>query len=344
MPQVLPIKSLRQNNPGVAQKSRSEQSEAQKNNTRKKILVFFICLCISVLFWLMLALTRIYTTTVEVRINYINLPEKNILKKSLPTHAQMELRGTGFPLITYSLDPGKIAITLNGQTMGISPKKAYGNGFITTRHAIDDFNSMHEEVKAQRISPDTVFFSFFSKAYRKIPVSLLSEIAYASQYGPAGKIEITPQFIDVSGPDSLLNQLKYIETEKLELKGINQSGQFKVNINQPIGELNYAPAFVNVNIRVEKYTEIKLDVPVIAENLKNKDSVLINPSTVSVTGTVSLRNFSRINPGSFQVVANVDELKTNPEKKLKLYLRKYPAEMRDIRIIPDHVGCIIKRK
>jgi hypothetical protein len=303
--------------------------------------VFLVCLLISALFWVLLAFNGYYNTAIRVPVTYINMPVDSFLQEKLPTEIELEIGGNGYQLLTYMIRPEKAAIQLNGHLIGMSANQNKGDAFIALSIGIDYFNRVHNDVKAIRSNPDTIYFNFFKQGFRKIPVKLKASINFEPGNGLAEEISIQPDSIHISGPAEILNQVNFLETEMLNLSGIRQSGNYPVKIKQPYKDLDYAPVEVNITIPVEKYTEAVFDIPLKINNLNNRDSVEIYPSLIKISCSVALSRYSSLKPDSFLIVADI---KTLRGKKLKVTTEKIPLWVNNVRLVPDYVDCIVRQK
>jgi hypothetical protein len=312
--------------------------------SRRKIAVFFACLFISGLFWLLLAFNGNYTTLISVPIRYINMPKDQLLLGKLPSEAQMELTGIGYQLLVYTLQPIKGEITLDGMQMGISPHKKNGEAFLATNNAVQVFNRQHTDVVALKILPDTIYFAFFKRGFRKVPVHLNRHIYFERQYGFGDSIRLSPDSISITGPAELIDSILSVETEPLIINNLSSSGEYLVKVISPSQELSYTPSKISVALSVEKFTESVLEIPVQIEHLMSRDSIQIFPESIKIKFAVSLRDYKKASPEAFGVAVDAYDLRNNHTGKLRLYLRKYPSFVSNVKLEPEVIDFIIRKK
>jgi hypothetical protein len=312
-----------------------------KGKLRNTLPVFLVCLLISSLFWVLIAFNGYYSTIIKVPVNYINMPADSFLFEKLPANVELEITGEGYQLITYLLNPEKAALILNGYHIGMSGHPAKGGAFLATVNGIEYFNRLHNDVKAIRSNPDTIFFNFFRQGFRKVPLRIPVSLDFEKGFGLAGTIESSPDSVHISGPAEILNSINYLEGETLKLSGINGNRSYKVKIKSPQAELDYSPAEANVFIPVEKYTEAIFDIPIRAENLIKRDCVDLSPSMIRLSCEVALSRYAALRPDSFQLTI---DMKTLRGTKLKVNLHKQPSGVSNIRLKPDYIDCIVKNR
>lgn len=310
----------------------------------RNILVFTVCLLIASLFWLLLAFNRYYTTSITVPVTYLNLPQDDLLRQQLPKELKVQAGGSGYHLLSYLLQPSQGTLTIDGRNIGISDASKPGDAFLTTFPAMDQFNAMHRDVRAISVYPDTIFFSFFDRSFRKFPVKPIADITFEKQYDLADMLFVNPDSIQVTGPKATMDSLRFVETEPLVLRDVRKSGTYQLKIKKLHPDLSYAPMEVSVSLDVDKYTETEVIVPITLENLLQTDSVRISPDRVKLTCLVALRNYNQVRPEEFKVIADVRDLLDKPGTYLKLRVTEVPVFVKNVNISPEFVNVVIRRR
>jgi hypothetical protein len=324
--------------------ARSKSSSVLRNTlSRRKVTVFSICLLLASLFWVLLACNDHYSTKIWASVSYINMPENRMLIEKLPQTAEMLVNGSGYDLIAYIIRPNLANIMIDGRYIGVNASSKTGQAFVTTTSSIDFFNREHFDIKALNILPDTIFFSFFERGIKKVPVHLNRYLTFDRQFSLSDSISINPDSILISGPFATLDSIKRIETEPLILNGLNKSGDYSVKIKKTSKLLTYAPMEVGVHLEVDKFTEAELEVPITIEHLTIGDSVDIFPKQAKITYLVSLRNYNKVNPNLFRISADAFDIRNAKNANLRLNVEQFPPYVQGIRIEPETVEFIIRK-
>jgi hypothetical protein len=309
-----------------------------------KVYVFFWCLIIATLFWFLLALNNRYTAEITVPVVYMNMPNGTFLDEKLPKEIVAEISGSGYQLFSYFISPEKANIKLDLRKAGMSPVGANKRAFLTTSTGIDFFNKEHSDILLLRIKPDTIYFNFPDRAFKSVPIHLNALLDFEKQFDLVGNIELNPDSVQISGPKLMLDTIGKIETELLILKNLINKGTYSVNLKPINSNINYIPAMISATVNVEKFTESILEVPVYAEHLLSKDSIQLIPNRVKLKFLVSLSNFSKVKANQFKVSANIDDLKNININKLKLSLTMSPKMVKNVKIEPEYIDFIIRKK
>jgi hypothetical protein len=324
--------------------ARSKSSSVLRTSiNRRKVTVFSICLLLASLFWVLLACNDHYSTKIRASITYINMPEKRMLIEKLPQTAEMLVNGSGYDLIAYIIRPNLANIIIDGRYIGVNASSKTGQAFVTTTSSIDFFNREHFDIKALNILPDTIFFSFFERGVKKVPVYLNRNFTFDRQFSLSDSILLQPDSILISGPFATLDSIKRIETEPLILDGLKTSGDYTVKIKKTSKLITYAPLEVGVHLEVDKYTEAELEVPISIEHITLGDSLEIFPKQVKITYLVSLRNYNKVNPKLFRISVDAFDIRNAKNANLRLNVKQFPPYVQGIRIEPETVEFIIRK-
>jgi hypothetical protein len=324
--------------------ARSKSSSVLRTSlSRRKVTVFGICLLLASLFWVLLACNDHYSTKIRASVSYINMPENRMLIEKLPQTAEMLVNGSGYDLIAYIIQPNLANIIIDGRYIGVNAASKTGQAFVTTASSIDFFNREHFDIKALNILPDTIFFSFFERGLKKVPVHLNRYLTFDRQFSLSDSITLNPDSILISGPFATLDSIKRIETESLILNGLKTSGDYSVKIKKSSNLITYAPLEVGVHLEVDKFTEAELEVPISIEHVTLGDSLEIFPKQVKITYLVSLRNYNKVNPKLFRISADAFDIRNAKNANLRLNVKQFPPYVQSIRIEPETVEFIIRK-
>ncbi len=292
---------------------------------RRNLLAFAICLLISALLWILMAFNNFYTSTIKVPIRYINLPEKNILTEKLPIEADIDISGSGYHLLSYRFRPKLAEILIDGRNIGFKNQL----GFISTYHAIDYFNRQHGDIKVLNINPDTLFFQFIDKGFKKVPVVVNSYLDFEREFDLRDSLVIRPDSIEISGPIEKLESIERIEAQPLIARKLNKSATYSLKIKAPDVQLSYAPAEVAVTVNVDRFTEARITLPVRELNGKTTD-----PRIVTIVFQVAFSHYDKIKAADFEI--STDSAGAAGGKQ-RLIVKSAPYYAKKISILPSMV-------
>ena len=71
--------------------------------SKKKIIVFSLCLFISLFFWMLIKFSKEFQLTVLCPVSFVNLPKDKVLMNNADTTFLITIKSQGFNLLYYQL-------------------------------------------------------------------------------------------------------------------------------------------------------------------------------------------------------------------------------------------------
>lgn len=304
---------------------------------RRRVAVFFTCLGIAFFAWLFFALSNQYVYEVRSVINYTNAPVNKAFRPLQGDTVRLRVRGTGWNLLFSKLrfTPGAVDVDVSGLNQ---------NHFIILDKQLARINRQFAaDQRIVSVIPDTLYFDFSSRVIKKVPVNLISEIAFASQHKVSDTVRITPAYVTVSGPAEELRNIERWDTDSLKARNVTGDIVAKVPL-QPNERtnLNVYPREVDVRIPVSEFTEKEIEIPLQVLNGEKISNVKLIPNRVKIVVLAGLSNYPRISDTSFVATVDLNEWRKG-YKQLPVVLKKSPPFTDIIKIEPGLVDFIIKK-
>ncbi len=306
--------------------------------TRGDLLAFFISLFIATVLWFLIVLNDTYTTNISYPIAYKNIPKNKTISNELPKRITLTIQGNGFDLITYQLNKFLFPYVVNIQKLTTEQKS--NRIVLQTNNILPSLTKKFKaSVKITNISPSEIYIDLSNIIRKKLPVKSYFTYTLAHQYVLDGKIKISPKKITVTGPETIIDTLHYIETEHFDFGKINKVIKRTIPIKK-YSKIKTDTKYVTVYIPAYKYTENSLQIPIILENKPDTIKAKLIPQKVTVKYKVALKNYKKVKPENFIILADFNNLE-NGNNTLKLYLRKKSRYAFDISIYPQKVKVYI---
>lgn len=318
-------------------------SEKEGIRLNKRVVTFLFCLLVSTFFWVMMSLSKEYTIELNFPVSYINIPSHKVITNTLPETIDIEIKSSGFNLLIYKFKRNKETLLID-----IKDAKALAiknNYYLLTNLRIDKITSQfNNDIKVIKIYPDTILFNFNKKITKKVPVKSNLKINFDNVNQHCDAIKLSPEFIFISGSANLIERINYVETEPKILNSVEDSLTIKLNILKTPGLalMELSQLSVQAKVKVTKYTEANIELPIEIENLPAGYGLKLFPDKVSIKYNVAFQNYEKINALQFHAV--VDYLKIEPgSNKLKIQLLKFPEEIKSVKMNPEKVEYIIRK-
>lgn len=322
-------------------------SEGIKSNPR--IVVFFICLLISSVFWLFTILSKDYSHTRKYPVAYKNAPAARPISKELPDTLLITFEGTGMNLLAHHWFsvPGKIEIDLGQMRFGEGENENIGilNLGLQQGQIAEQLNS--GPLRISRIFPGQVNCRFELSYSRILPVKPLLQLDFADQHHLSGEIFFSPKKILVRGSRPEIEKLDTIYTRVLSLKKLHSGGNYIVPLAIPKDYKTIALPCKNalLNIPVEKFTEAEVNCTIEVAGVQFPYNIKLFPEKVTVSCQIPLSKFRNVKPGDFRIVADAGKINDkSPGPLLPLHIARAPAFSRNCRLEPNAVEFVLTKQ
>ncbi len=282
--------------------------EGQKLQFRKKILLFSVFLLISASIWLLNELSKNYTTVIEYPIVYTDFPEDKVFVGEMPGHLDLQINAHGYALLRYKMFRKPVPISFKVSAFNLNRGKDSSSAYILTRYLKDQIaRQLPTELQLLEINPDTLYFQFAERVTRMVKIKPDFEYSIEKQFTIKDEIMLTPDSVEVTGPDLILDTLAFVYTTRYDLGVLTRNYSDKVKLNRE-ADLQYNLSRVNCSIELERFTELLVTVPIEVLNLP--DSILLQtfPSTIKLNCRVGLSKYDRIDRYPFRAVVDYDKI------------------------------------
>jgi len=308
------------------------------NIERKRFLVFIACLLLAVAGWLFLSLNNKYVYTAKTVLVYRNFPQKKAFHPLQSDTVDLQVEGTGWQLLFARL-------RVNPQSISISLDKLNNRDYILFSEQLYNVNKQLEtSQKIISVRPDTLYFDFSKRTVKKVPVKLITNFSYTQQYGVSDDIEITPNYVTVSGPQQDIEQIREWKTDTLSLQQIQNTTVTRVAMTQNrLKNVNIFPASVEVKVPVDEFTEKTIEVPLKVLNNSEYYTIKLYPKKVKVTFLVALSSYQQVNEDFIEAAVDVNEWKQLKHNRLSVKLTRFPDYCKLVKTVPEKIDFIIEK-
>lgn len=295
---------------------------------------FIACLCISCMIWLLSALSENYKTEVKVDIEFTNFPEDKMLVEAPDSILYLFVDASGSDLMrNIGFDRPKIKLDY---------QKHLNTNSLSTASFINQFQEQLSGLRIVDIKPDSIYLYVEKRVEKKIPIVLMEKIETAKRFEVSGQVSISPDSVWIAGPESIVDTIRYMRTEILELSDVSQaeSGQLRLQNNFP-KSVHIENQVVQYGFTVEEFTEKRLTIPITVENLKINKPVVLYPRSVELQFLVPTSEYNTIDQTYFVVIADFTNVDLSVHKKVPLEVVEQPINAKFVRILTNQADFIL---
>ena len=309
--------------------------------SKKKIPKTFISfLLASILIWLLITLSKEYTTAISFPIKYGEISQNKLLLANQTKELEIVVKTNGFKILRTRFNTKSLLINLN--TLINKKGTTYYLLLKSKKQSIK--RQLPSGVSLQEIIKDTLFVELGSLVTKKLAIKSNLKISYHIGYDLSEQISLKPDSILVSGPENYISKIKNIELEPIVFEDVKADFVRKVAVKVPEGvkNLKFNIKEVTISGKIEKFTEGILNVPFKIINVPGGITINTLNKKVQVTYIVGLSSFNKIDENSFQIECDYAMSASNRLGYLipKVVLKS--SEIKSYKLIPNEINFLIQ--
>lgn len=233
-------------------------------------------LLVAIVLWFMVATEKIYSHQIRVPIEIARLAEGKTLLEPIPEYANIEVQGKGSSLIGIWFYDVRFRLEFP------NVKRFYTidlKNYLTFLDIPATFGLSVVEI----IEPEPFDLTVDDLVSKKLPVKYLGNIQPEDGYVFV-RFRFNPDSATISGPQSKINQINVIQTEKIDFieKRTTFTQIIRVQNKEP-KILNITPQSVDVEFDIQRLVErIVYEIPVTVINVPANLEVIPKPNKLSL--------------------------------------------------------------
>ncbi len=305
---------------------------------QRKLTVFISCLAMAVITWIFFSLSDKYPYRVKSVINYKNLPQNKAFYPLQTDTAELQVEGSGWQLLFTRL-------RLKPQEIKIDLSKLEKRNFVVIKEQLAEINEqLFSTQRIISVKPDTLYFDFTSRKVKRVPVILVSNLKFKSQFNLPSSIILKPDYVTVSGPSDQLLRIQEWYTDTLKANNLNAETVANITLKNPqMANISIFPARVEARIPVEEFTEKQMVIPIKVLNNTSFYNVKLIPATVSIKFLVALTDYEKFNEDDFQAVVDLDLWKKDKANQLPVKIVRKPPFCTIISVYPQQIDFLLSK-
>ncbi len=308
-------------------------------------MVFLICLVIATVFWFLNALNKQYTVDLRFPVKYTNLPKNKILANSPPDEFTLKVNSWGFTILRHKLSMAfsPLVFNVNEFTAGQMENSPNSQFRVATRQYINRLSSqVSNELKIIDIQPDSLHFNFDRLVSKKVKVKPVVSYTLKKQYYVEGPITTEPDSVLISGAESILDTIQFVQTKAQQFKELDKNVLRNVPLESS-DAYQTEPGRVMLQIPLEEFTEKQVIVPIRVTDVPEQVNVKLFPDKAKISFMVGLSHFSTITANDFSLSVSYADIEAKKEI-LTISLNAEPLNILSVTVSPEQVEYLIEMK
>jgi len=286
-----------------------------------------LSIVVAAIFWLFIALSKQYDTTIAYPVNWQFDNELYIVVDELPEKININVQGLGWNLIRASsgLNIIPIPIILNNP---IASKKLAG---VSLTNRVD--NEL-EDLKLNYVLDDTLYLNIDQRGARSFAIYVDSaNISLDENYRIISSITSEVELMELEGPLTMLNNIKsdsFFITIKEQQISNDFSEQIEFEIERPELFL-FRPRSTHVSFTVAEFIESERQLLLEQVNFPINNKIFIIDTLCTVQFLVRKDLEPMVSADSFKIVADFKNANLT-DSTLMLYINSFPDDIIDVRL------------
>ncbi|MCH5227894.1 MAG: hypothetical protein J1F16_08815 [Muribaculaceae bacterium] len=294
-------------------------------------MLFLVFICVSALFWLILALNDSAQDHFNVNLRIVNQPDSVTFISDVPDkiHVGVSDKGTSLWRNGYLKKP----------TVNIDFKEYSSDGVL--RYSYNDLISSLRETfggtaSITSVSLDSLQLFYTTNPGKKVPVHVVCKVEPASGTIMEGSVKASPGSVYVYGTKSVLDTIRYVSTEPLTLNNISETTEMEVKI-QRMKSARALPSKVVLTIPIEPLVRREAMVTVDAVNVPKGEELLLFPSKVPVEYYVAMSRLNDDEDHNIVLVVDFNNVSKSKGGKIPVEISKFPERLKNLKVRTDSI-------
>lgn len=288
--------------------------------------------------WVLLQLSKDYSQTLSFPLEYVNAPMDKSITDEKPVSVEARMQDKGFIILYFKAVQPELIIDLE-KTRVEDDQLVYS----IEANREDIASQLDIDFEKTRFLEDEIHISYQPKKMKRLKVIPKLNLSYAVGYSANEEIRLSPDSIDVSGPESIIDTMQEVSTFKLDRNNISNdiSGQLSIDTTG-LGMLSFYQTTIDYAMEVEKFTEGEMQVAIEVRNVPEGVDLNIFPREVKLFYQVNLKQYEMVRADDFSVVCDFEDINEGQDYLLAKVERK-PEYVNNVRLSERKIQFIIKR-
>mgnify|MGYP000859454577 FL=1 len=303
---------------------------------RKSSIILINTFIFSVALWVYINMNLSYTHVINVPLNVKSSVNQGV-SNDIPEKVEITLKGRGWSILTLTAAKNlEIYLDLSAY------KK---DAKIDLAQSIPELLNLPPDLAVIGVNPSYLDISLDNVVTRMVKVRNNTGITLMDGYTLIGTAKLTPDSVSVTGANSIVSKLKYVNTESVTFRDINAGITRLVKISDTLGNsVRIDPKIVSVTYRVELSAEKTFDdISVDVYGVPPDKEVLIIPPMISISLRGGVEVLSKLNPNEIKVSVNFKAIENDEQGYIEPTI-ELSNELSLIKSEPQRFQYIIKKK
>ena len=297
----------------------------------KNTMLFLVFVCVSAIFWFILALNDSAQNHFSVTLRINNKPDSVTFISDVPEkiHVAVSDKGTNLWRNGYLKHP----------VINVDFKEYSADGVLHYSYN-DLITSLREyfgnNATITNVSLDSLQLFYTTNPGKRVPVLVKCDVQPAPGSTLEGAVSASPGSVLVYGSKETLDTVRYVTTQPLTLRDLSETTAMEVKL-QKIRNARIVPDKTVLTIPIEALVRKNDMVTVDAINVPKGKEMLLFPSKIPVEYYVAMSKINDDEDNNIKLIVDYNDIFTNKNGKLKVQIHHFPDRLKNMRLNTDSI-------
>lgn len=301
---------------------------------KSKVFVISLIVSFSILLWVFVSFSGEYSIILNFPVEVSNIPENHSISLISANDVSLRLKGQGWQLVQHTLgrDP-KFFIA--------SPNQA-GENEISVRNALELNSWLATSLQLTEINPEKIKIGLEKRKTKKVEIIPVVSLTFKPGYGLVSQVKIEPDSVEISGPESIIDEIEIINTKSKGLSNLESETSFSLQLEKrKFVEISDKECKIIVDVQkiVDKNFD---DLLVQTKNIPSRYELMLAPQKISLTLRGGISQLSKMKNEDLNVFVNFEQAINDTVGSVEPVI-EIPEFTSLIDIKPNRLEYIIKK-
>ncbi|MBU2492628.1 MAG: hypothetical protein KJ571_08395 [Bacteroidetes bacterium] len=213
---------------------------------KSKIISIVFISFFSVVLWVFVSFSGEYFTSIKFPIKVSGIPENQSIANQSINEVTLNLKGQGWQLaqLTFGRNPD-FYVKANSKT---------GKQSLSLRNEIDANTWLSTSLQVIEIEPEKIEFTVEAVKSKTVQIESLADITFKTNFGLVSGINLSPDSVEITGPESIVSKINKVYTEKKKFENTDRAINESINL-QKINFIEMSFEKTNIQFDVQKIVD-----------------------------------------------------------------------------------------
>lgn len=301
---------------------------------KRKIFTVLFIVTFSILLWVFVSFSGEFSITLNLPPQVTDVPENFAVSSISANKITLSLKGQGWQLAQHTLgrDP----------KFFIPSPNDLGETVISTRNLLHANSWISSTLQLAEVSPEKISVKIEKRITKKVEILPVLSLSFKPGYDLVSDAKIEPDSVQITGPESIINDYSIINTIGLKLNNLEQETSFKILLQNPkFVELDISECKISLDVQkiVDKSFE---NIPVETKNIPDKYELNLSPENITVVIRGGINLLSKLKSDELSAYVNFQQALNDTTGSIEPLI-EIPKFTSIIDIKPKRLDYIIKK-